>query len=322
MKLNKFIIASTAMLAMNASLYAADPVAYKVTSTIGTDSKAGVKSLTADSVGRKLYAGGTDGLEVINLDSGEKIAKITASSIGGVAIAQDLNKGFATNSTDGSVIIFDLQSGKELQKLTGVGADLAEIYYEPKSKKVFITNQKNGNLSVISATNGDNLGSIKLGSKLRGISGDTRGAIYVADEKENVLHVVDVNTQKSKGAIPTWPATKPTASSVDDKERRIYVAAAGGRMVVLDPDIGQMVGYVPIGKGDSGIAAQFGANRFVRLFVPTTDGVLTIVQNPKLSASVESKNDSLGVQSSAVAVDSKTGKVFVSGKAGILALTK
>jgi DNA-binding beta-propeller fold protein YncE len=322
MKLNKFILASSALLAMSSSIYASDPPTYKVSSTISMDSKAGVKSLVANSADRKLYAGSVDGLEIINMDSGDRIAKISSGSISGIAIAQDLNKGFATNSGDGSVTIFDLRSGKELQKVSGLGTGSSEIYYEPKSKKVFISNQSNGSLIILSASSGENLGSIKLGSKLRGISGDTRGSIYIADEKENMLHVFDVNSQKHKGSIPTWPATKPTASIMDDKERRIYVATASGRMIVLDPDIGQMIGYVPIGIGDGGIAAQFGANRFVRLFIPTTDGALTVVQNPKLSVSVESKNESLGIQSSAVAVDPKTGKVFVSGKTGILALSK
>jgi DNA-binding beta-propeller fold protein YncE len=109
---------------------------------------------------------------------------------------------------------------------------------------------------------------------------------------------------------------------LDDKERRIYVASASGRMVVLDPDIGQVVGYVPTGKGDSGIAAQFLPNRLVRLFVPSGDGQLTVVQNIKLNAYVEGTLPAAGIQPTAVAADVKTGKAYVAGPSGVLVLTR
>lgn len=297
--------------------------AYKLLTAIKTDAQGPIQAFRIDSAARRLFVARQGAVEAIDIDSGAKVAQVAVpGTVSAIALAPDLSRGYAASLTDGSVTLFDTKTMQIVKTVKLGGAEPAAIEYEPKTKRLFVSHQKGGRLSVLAADSGDSIGVATLGGKLRGVTADTRGNVYVADEEQNTLHVVDARDLKTKGQMATWPATKPTAVTIDDKERRIYVATASGRMVVVDPDIGQMIGYVPIGKGDGGIAAQFAPNRFVRLFVPTADGQLTVVQNAKLTASVESTLPNAGTRSTAVAVDGKSGKAYLASASDILVLAK
>ena len=296
--------------------------AFKVATTIKTDAQGEIHGIRSDTAQRRLFVARQGIVEAIDLDSGTKVGQLAVPGrAAAVVVAGDIGRGFVASSSDNSVTIFDTKTLQVVKTVKSSGSEPAALEYEPKTKRVFVSN-KNGRLTVLSAESGDAVGNVNLGGKLRGVVVDTRGNVFVADEDSNVLHVVDARDLKPKGQIATWPATKPTAMTLDDKERRIYVSTASGRMVVIDPDIGQMVGYVPIGKGDGSIAAQFAPNRFVRLFVPTADGQLTVVQNAKLTASVESVVPGGAAKGTAVAVDGKSGKAYLASASDILVLSK
>lgn len=297
--------------------------AYKIANTIKTDAQGEILAIRADTDARRLYVARKGAVEVIDLDAGTKVGQVAvAGQVSAIALAPELGRGFATSASDNTVTMFDLKSLQALKTVKSAGEAPGAMEYEPKVKRLFVSHQKGGKLVALSPDGLAVTGSASLGDKLRGIAADSRGNLFVADEALNAIHVLDTTTLKGKGQISVWPASKPTALVNDDRERRIYTATASGRMVVIDPDIGQMVGYVPIGKGDGGIAAQFAPNRFVRLFVPTVDGQLTVVQNAKLTASVESTLPSAGVKGTGVAVDAKSGKAYIANSGDILVLAK
>ncbi len=323
------LISAACTMALAGTAVAADDAApaakggYKLASTIKTDSQTGIQALVTDSANRRLYVARQGAVEVVDIDSGSKVGQVAVpGTVSALVLAPDLGRGFASSASDNSVTLFDLKTLQVGKTVKTGGDEPIGLEYEPKSKRVFVSHQKGGKLTALSAESGASLGTASLGGKLRGVTTDTRGNVFVADEEQNALHVLETTTLKSKGQISVWPATRPTALTLDDKERRIYVSTASGRMVVVDPDIGQMVGYVPIGKGDGGIAAQYAPNRFVRLFVPTADGQLTVVQNAKLTATVESTLPSSGMKSTAVAVDGKSGKAYLASASDVLVLTK
>jgi DNA-binding beta-propeller fold protein YncE len=324
-KIPSLLAIAAATLALTSPAAAADLKAdsYKVMTTIKSDAQGPVLALRADTAARRLYVARQGVLEAIDMDSGSRAAKLAVpGAVSAIALAPDLNRGFAASASDNSVLVFDLKTLQLLKTVKSGGTEPAGIEYDPRTKRVFVSHRKGGTLGVLAADSGEVVGSVALGGKLRGVAADTRYGIYVADEERNGLHVVDARELKVKGLISTWPATKPTSLTVDDKERRIYTATASGRMVVIDPDIGQMVGYVPIGAGEGGIAAQFLPNRFVRLFVPTADGQLTVVANAKLTATVESTVKPEATPGTAVAVDGKSGKAFLANANEILVLSK
>jgi DNA-binding beta-propeller fold protein YncE len=295
---------------------------YRVSATMKSASGP-VQALRSDAASRRLFVASKGAIEVFDIDTDRKLGQVdTAGDVAGIAIAPDLQQGFASSPGDNSITVFDLKTFKAVATLKPVGSEPGAIEYEPRSKRLFVSNQKGGVLTVVDAEKGRIVGTVKLGGRLRGLAADSRGHVFVADQEQNVLHVVDAAGLKAVGTMPVWPASQPTGVLLDNKERRIYVASASGRMVVLDPDIGQVVGHVPTGKGDSGIAAQFLPNRLVRLFVPSGDGQLTVVQNIKLNAYVEATVPAAGIQPNAVAADVKTGKAYVAGPSEVLVLTR
>lgn len=329
MKLSSKQITISIICALSTWAQAADAPAaaaggsFKVINSIKTGDASQIFGLLTDTSNRRLYVAKLGGVEVMDLDTGATVGTVAISgAISAVALALDLQRGYATNATTHQVITFDLKSLRVLNTKPSGGSEPTSLEFETKNKRVFVSHRKGGVLGVFDGQTGNPLSSLSLGGALRGVATDTRGGVFIADEERNGLHYVDAKELKAKGLISTWPASAPTSITVDDKERRLYVATASGRMVVVDPDIGQMVGYVPIGKGAGGVAAQFLPNRFVRLFVPTADGQLTVVANAKLTATVESSTNPAGMASTAVAVDNKTGRAFVASASDILVLGK
>lgn len=317
------LVASGAVQAADAPAAAGGGENYKVVANIKTDAQGEIRALDVDTAARRLYVGREGAVEVVNLDTDKKVGQVAVrGSASGIAIASDLQRAYITSAADGSITIIDLSNLQVVKTVKSTGTRPTAVEYVPSAKRVYVVNEGDGKVTALAADTGAVVGTANLGGKLRGIGSDTRGDVFIADAERHVLHVLNTGSLASRGSIATWPATEPTSLTVDDKERRLYVATASGRMVVLDPDIGQMVGYVSTGKGASGIAAQYGANRFVRLFVPSADGALTVVKNPKLTASVESKLASSGAKGMAVAVDGKSGRAFLAGATDVLVLNK
>jgi DNA-binding beta-propeller fold protein YncE len=325
MKLFASCIAMAAALSTAAACAApsagAESPPYRVGPGIKTVAQGSIQAFRADAASRRLFIAGQGVVDVVDLDTDKRLGQVDiAGRVSAIALAPELNLGFAATSPDNAVVLFDLKTLKTV-KTVPAGANPMALEYEPKTKRLFVSTSS-GKVTVIDVDKGTVAGSVAVGGRLRGMAADTRGHLFVADEERNVVHVVDVRNLKVNGNMPTWPASGPTALLLDNKERRVYVATSSGRMVVLDPDIGQMVGHVAIGKGDSGIAAQFLPNRLVRMYVPTSDGQLTVVQNKKLTASVETTLASPGARGIAVAVDEKTGKAYLAGPNEVLVVRK
>ncbi len=296
---------------------------YKVLSTLGSDSNAGAQALTVDSKGRRLYAGRNGGVDVYDIDNGQKVGTLSIEgNVGGLALAPELRRGFATAVDRGNVVVFDLDSLAALNTVSSGGGEPRELEFDAKAGVVYVSNAKGGQLVALDARNGARKGSLALGGRLRQASADGRGHLFVADEARDVLHVVDTASLKSLGTISVWPGKAPTALVNDVKERRIYVATGNSKMIVVDPDPGQMLSVVNTeGTGAAGIAIQYAPARLVRLYMPNADGSLDVVQNAKLTPSLEATVPKVA-GGTAVAFDEKTGRAFVAGANGIQVVGK
>ena len=220
-----------------------------------------------DSAARRLYAVRQGGVDIYNVDDGSLVGELAiAGEFGDILLVPALGKAFATAVAARQIIIFDLDTLKRIGT-----APLPEkprsISYDSKSGRLFVTSITGGALAAIDAKTGRLVGSLTLGGDLRDSVADGRGHLFVADKDAKAIHVVDTARLASLGQVSVWPGGGPTALINDEKERRIYVATDNGRMVIIDPDQGQMVGYVPIGEGDAGMAANFLPARLTRMFV-------------------------------------------------------
>ena len=292
---------------------------YKVVSTLSADGAGAAQALSIDSEARRLYAARSGGVDVYDIDSGAKTGSIAIDgNVAGLLLVPGLKRGYASAADRGNVVIFDLDSLATVKTVSSGGKEPRELEYEARTGKVYVSNAGDGKLAAIDAGTGASKGSLALGGRLRQSSADNRGKLFVADEARDVVHVVDTATLKSQGSIPVWPGKAPTTFVNDLLERRMYLATGNSRMIIIDPDQGQLLANVTIkGTGPAGIAAYYAPGRVVKLYMPNADGSLDVTRNDKLTPSLETSVPSIGGGGTAVAVDAKSGRAFVAGANGI-----
>lgn len=296
---------------------------YRVLGKIVTEGASPAQAMAVDSTARRLYAARDGGVDVYEIDSGQRIGSVTTSGVpGGIEIAPDIRRGYVSNRDAGTVTFFDLQTLRPVATVKSGGSEPREIEYDARSSRIYVSNSGSGDLAVLSAADGGKRSAVKLGGKLRQAAADGRGHLFVADETGDALHIVDLDKLQSLGKISVWPGKGPTALANDTKERRIYVACGNGRMIIVDPDPGQMIGMVPTqGQGEAGLAMQLAPARLVMLYLPSANGTLNVVQNAKLTATLD-QSVNVGSRSTAAAFDDKTGRLFVAGESDLLAIGK
>jgi hypothetical protein len=84
---------------------------YQLNASFSVPGEGGWDYVTVDSAARRLYVSHGDQIQVLNTDDGKPVGSI-ANTRGahGVALAQDLNRGFTSNGDAASVTVFDLKS--------------------------------------------------------------------------------------------------------------------------------------------------------------------------------------------------------------------
>ena len=120
-----------------------------------------------DSANRRLYVSHATSVEVVDPDAGKIVGTISGlHGVHGIAIAQDLGKGFITNGQSGSVTIFDLKTLKPV-KITASGV-LPAFRFKVVAGRIGTgscgtktSNLKSCAISVANATKGDS-GQVRI----------------------------------------------------------------------------------------------------------------------------------------------------------------
>mgnify|MGYP003350628937 FL=1 len=87
--------------------WAAGP-GYKMQGKIKVGGDGGWDYVYVDSAAGRLYASHTNFTEVVDLNAGKTVGRITETTgVHGIAIAADLNKGYTSNGRSNNVSVFD-----------------------------------------------------------------------------------------------------------------------------------------------------------------------------------------------------------------------
>jgi YVTN family beta-propeller protein len=247
---------------------------FKITDRVKLGGEGGWDYLIYDNVGHRLFI--TRGSHVMMVDTAA--LKVTGdipdlSSIHGVALAQEFNRGFVSNGGDNTVTIFDLKTLKKLDSVK-VGERPDAILYDPFSKRVFTFNARGQNSTAIDAATGKVVGTIPLGGKPEFPASDGKGKLYVNIEDKGQIAEVDVT---KLAVLNTWsiaPCQEPSALAFDVEHHRLFAGCGNKMMAVVDSGSGKAVTTVPIGEGvDAG-----GFNpKTQEIFMSCGEGVLTVI---------------------------------------------
>lgn len=238
--------------------------------------------LAFDPATKRLYVSRSDRVVVLDTADMPSMAKSSVigevdglSGVHGIAIANDLHRGFISNGRANTVTVFDPATLKTEQTIAVKGENPDAILYDPYSKRVFTFNGHSKDASVIDAASGKLLGTIALSGKPEFAVSDGQGHVY--DNIEDKGELVEIDPRAMK-VMHTWPLKNcedPSGLAMDVAHRRLFSVCQNNNMVVTDADSGKPVASVPIGEGPD--AAGFDPQRQLVFSSNGESGTLTVV---------------------------------------------
>ena len=250
------------LLALAALAIAATP-AYKVTTTIKIGGEGRWDDLYVDGANHRLYVSHNSRVEVIDTVTDQLVGTISNTpAVHGIAIANDLGKGFiTTGSPANKVIIFDLATLKAIGSVaTGQNPDA--ISYDPVTHRIVALNDRSGDATIIDAKTGEVITlSLPLGGKPAFSQPDGKGHVYAnIENKEDKQEVVEISMKEPAVSkhYSTAPCDDSSGLAIDPVKLRLYTACANKIMVISDPVAGKVLGTAAIGAGPDSIAFDDG----------------------------------------------------------------
>jgi DNA-binding beta-propeller fold protein YncE len=193
----------------------------------------------------------------------------------GIALAEDLGKGFTSNGRENTVTVFDLKTLKQTAKIKIEGENPDAILYDSSSKRVFTFNGRSGNATVIDAEKGAVVATIPLDGKPEFAAADGKGTVFVNIEDKSELTSIDAKAAKVVKTWPLAPCEEPSGLAIDRKHRRLFAGCHNKMMAVVNADTGKVVATPPIGAGVD--ANQFDPQTELAYSSNGGDGTLTVV---------------------------------------------
>jgi YVTN family beta-propeller protein len=205
--------------------------------------------LIVDPAQHRLFVSRATHVQVFALDSGKVVGDIANTpGVHGIALAQDLNRGFTSNGKGDSVTVFDLQTLAPIAevKISGHGPDA--IIYDAPSKRIYTFNGHSGNATVIDAGSAKEIASITLPGQPEFAVSDGAGHIFVNLEDKAQVAVIDVAKGSVTSTWPLAPCVEPTGLAFDAARHRLFSVCHNERLIVTDSTTGARVAELPIGK--------------------------------------------------------------------------
>ncbi|HYW45659.1 MAG TPA: YncE family protein [Bryobacteraceae bacterium] len=247
---------------------------YKILTKIKIGGEGRWDYVAMDAANRRLYVSHASSVEVVDPDSGKIVGTISGlHGVHGIAIANDLGKGFITNGQSNSVTFFDLKTlAKSAEPAAGKNPDA--VCYEPKTKHVFAINHTGGDATAIDAKSGEVLKTFPVGASAEFCQADGAGKVYVNIESSNEVVEIDAAKNEVTRRASILPCEGPSGLAIDLKGKKLF-SVCDGVMAVTDIPSFKMVGTAKIGQGpdaagfDPGLGLAFSSNG---------DGTLSIVK--------------------------------------------
>lgn len=233
--------------------------------------------LAIDRERHRLFVTRGDHVAVIDLATGKALADVTPTDgVHGVALAQPLGKGYASNGHGDSVTVFDLATLAVLKTVPIEAHNPDAIVFDVPSQRVFTFNGRSNDATVIDAVSDTVVKTIALSGKPEFAVSDGHGRVYV--NIEDRAELVAIDTRKAK-VVATWTlggCEEASGLALDTARRRLFSVCANERMTVTDARSGKVVALVPIGKGPDAVA--YDESTHAVLSSNGRDGTLTVVR--------------------------------------------
>jgi YVTN family beta-propeller protein len=284
---------------------------YTFDKKISVPGDGGYDYMAIDDVNRHLFVSHGTAFNVIDLNTEQPIAVIDGlKGVHGIAIVNEVNKGFISDGKGTAVVVVDLTTFKIIKTITLTATDEDGIIYDPYSKKVYVFNGDSKSTCVIDINTLELVKTIDLGGGPEFAVSDGKGLIYNNIEDMNSLKVIDTKTMAVKATYPLSPCGGPTGIAYDAANHRLFTGCRTNKgLSVVDANNGKVITTLPIGAGVDAVIYD-AADKLI--FVSNGDATATIIRQE--SADNYSVIQTLATKPRAktMAFDKKTKKLYFS----------
>jgi DNA-binding beta-propeller fold protein YncE len=247
-------------------------------------------------------------VNVINKETGDSIGVIkTEKDVHGIALVHPLGKGYITNGSSNSVLVFDLATFQTLAHVpAGQFAD--GILYDDYSKKIISCNGRGKSMTVIDPTTDQAVATIQLTGWPETAAGDGAGKIYVNNAEKNEIDVIDASTYKIINTWPIAPGQHASGLAMDRQNMRLFAGCDNKFLIVMNALTGKVVQSLPI--GDECDAVGFD-HTLSTVYSSNGDGTLTIIKETSPDSYTVLQNLTTKKGARTQAVDQSTHKIYL-----------
>jgi len=209
----------------------------------------------------------------------------------------------------GAVAILDSASLKEIARLpAGVFPD--GIAYDPKDKRIFVTDEMGGGLTVIGADSDKLIGRVDAGGEVGNVQYDTISRrIYAPVQSRDELIAVDPATLKVAARYKLDGCRHPHGLRIADSTAIGYVACdENDRLLAVDLASGRISADLPIGHDPDVLAADPGIKR---LYIASESGMMSVIDTGDAAKPMALGDVMVGKDAHSVAVDPATHHLFL-----------
>ncbi|MDR3651773.1 MAG: YncE family protein [Paludibacter sp.] len=282
---------------------------YQVLSKIHLDGNGGWDYITMDESASRLYVSHGNMVQVVDVTNNTLIGTITnTQGVHGIAVAENLNKGFISDGRDSSVTIIDLKKLEFIEKIKVTGNNPDAILYDPFTSRVFTFNGRSSNSTVIDAVTNKVIGTIQLSGKPEFSATDGNGKIYVNIENKSTISEIDAKTLKVLHNWSIKPGEEPSGLAFDVKNHRLFSVCDNKTLVVLNTENGKVVATLPIGKGVDGVSFD---PVLKRVYASCGEGFMTVVQEENENKFSVLENFPTQKGARTITLNSKTHKIYL-----------
>ena len=265
--------------------------------------------ITVDASTRRVYLSHGTEVKVIDADNYAVVGSVSGlKQDHGIALANELGKGFISDGAADRVVIFDLKTLAVIGEVkTGGNPDY--ILYDPASKYVFAFNGSSKDSTVIDAANGTVVKTLPMGGRPEQAVADGKGLIYDNISDTNEVAVIDSRALTIKARWPVAPGGEPISMAMDREHRRLFIGARNPKLLaVMNADSGSIIQTFEIGDHVDANAYDPGTGQ---VFAATREGTLHVFNedSPDKFSVVEIVRTEFGAKT--MGLDPKTHNLYL-----------
>lgn len=292
-----------------AVLVAAFMINYNLAATKVLGGEGGWDYLSFDPGTKHLFISRSSHVMVVDPEAGTVVGDIpNTPGVHGIAIADDLGKGFTSNGMSATVTVFDLATLKTLATIPTGAKNPDGITYDPVTKRVFTFNGGSNDATAIDARTNTVVATIPLGGRPEFPAVDGRGMVYDNIESTSEIVAIDAKSATIVKRFALGACQHPSGLSMDQQHRRLFPACEGA-LGVVDADSGNVIATLPTGAGTD--ATRFDPNKQLAFASNGRDATLTVVREDDPNHYTVVQNAATAAGARTMEIDPSNGVVYL-----------